>query len=135
MRWSCDSLLFRLADRTQLFTPQLRNLKLILPALLLVTLTEILGSGQPADADPIRPDAPSESATPRVHNALFETWLPADSLPLPDSLRAASVRLRDGLWVGFSRSPAIRSALADLESSATSSCVLPRDTAAGNFSD
>ncbi len=73
----------------------------------------------------------SDSTIHRVHNALFDTWLPADSLLLPDSQRASCIQLRDGLWTAFSKSPVIRSALAELEGPAPSPCA----PVGGRFSD
>ena len=93
--------------------------RLLLPALL-----GALGIGWPVVS--VRADAPSDSTLHRVHDALFEAWFPSDSLPLPDSIRAASVRVRNDLWVTFSREPAIRNALADLQRSTGWGCGIPQ---------
>src|SRR5262249_51815643 len=59
-----------------------------------------------------------DSTLHRVHDALFETWLPLDSLSGADSLRPSARLLRDELWNAFSRSAFIHSALAKLDSTA-----------------
>ena len=59
-------------------------------SMLLLSLAPLFGLARPASADPV---AQSDSTLRRVHNALFEAWLPADSLPLPDGLRAQILRL------------------------------------------
>jgi choline dehydrogenase-like flavoprotein len=60
------------------------------------------------------PPALPDSTLHRLHDAVFDAWLPVDSLPLADSLRAAGRRIPGELWRSFGRSPQIRGALASL---------------------
>jgi choline dehydrogenase-like flavoprotein len=80
---------------------------------------------------------PTDSTTHRIHDAVFDTWLPIDSLTLPDSLRADARRIRSDLWRSFGRSREIRwalEALADLrELHRACSHPYPRAAAADSF--
>jgi len=104
-------------------------------ALLFVVVAWSLQAGRRACAETTPSESSPDSALHRVHNALFEAWLPVDSLPLSDSLRALSVQLRDGLWKAVSRSPSIRSALSNLETSAQAPCGLGGRVEVGSFAD
>jgi choline dehydrogenase-like flavoprotein len=95
----------------------------------------------PGHAEDGAPHAISDSTLHRLHEVLFETWLPIDSLPLPDSLRAAGRRIGSELWDAVRHSESMRLALARLAdlSSLERDC-FDRDTTglstgAGSFAD
>jgi choline dehydrogenase-like flavoprotein len=56
--------------------------------------------------------APADEALHGVHDALFATFVPLDSLPLDDATRALALAARDRLWVARAPAPEFRSALA-----------------------
>jgi len=67
-----------------------------------------------SSAGRLRTDADPATLKP-CHDALFETYFPAESLPIDDALKRGAVRVRDEFWEQLKLSPAILDALAKLE--------------------
>lgn len=55
-----------------------------------------------------RAQVPDDSALHRVHDAVFDAWVPLDAVALDGSTRAEGRALRDTLWQRFSRSSEMR---------------------------
>src|SRR5438093_11700452 len=50
----------------------------------------------------------------RIHEALYDTWFPADSLPLSGELRARAHALRSALWTRFAKTHDVKRSLEEL---------------------
>jgi GMC oxidoreductase len=65
-----------------------------------------IGESRSGGGPPSTPDRDSTSLH-AIHDAVFDTWFPLDSLPLRDDVRAQARVLRDRLWPSFSGSQTV----------------------------
>jgi len=83
-----------------------------LTALLLVAICGCAAFQSLAVPASMRGMAPADEAFHGVHDALFETFVALDSLPIDVETRALALTARDHLWAAQAPSPEFRSALA-----------------------